>query len=60
MTSHVPWGSVLRLVVFNVFVSSVDGEIVCILSTFVNDTKLICMIEHAGSKRCHPEGLRQA
>ena len=40
MTSGVPWRSVLRLVLFNIFVGNMDSGIKCTLSRFADSTKL--------------------
>ena len=53
MTSDVPWGSVLRSVLFNIFISDIDSRIKCIVSKLADDTKMSCAVDM-------PEGPGQA
>ena len=47
MTSGVPEGSVLVLILFNIFINDINSEVKCTFSKFADDTKLWAAVDTA-------------
>lgn len=56
MTSGIPLGSVLRLVLFNTFDGDMGSEIECALSKFADDTKPCASVDGLEGKEMPSRG----
>ena len=54
--SGIPYGSIFRVVLFNILISDIDDGAECTLSRFADETKLSGAVNNCRRKGCHPGG----